>query len=564
MKYFFLSLCLLFISACANHTVQAPSVTAKPLENTPDIAVTSDDMCIISNDDVVRRPSMPEEHQTLGCEHQHFDGVAEVIHPTEPVVIPLPEPVIIKAEAPDDLWVYIAENLRLEIPQNQARLEQQKDWYLKHPTYMRRVATRARPFLYYIVEQLELHDMPLDIALLPIVESGFDPFAYSPGRAAGIWQFIPESGKRFGMPQNWWYDGRRDVIASTQGAIKYLGFLYNMFDGNWMHALAAYNSGEGRVQRAIRKNKRLGKPTDFWSLDLPRETRAYVPKLLALADMLRSGDKYNFTWPEIANAPVVQAVDVGSQIDLAVAAQMAQLSLTELHALNPGYNKWATDPNGPHTILLPIDKAPIFTQALAQIPVQERLNWDRYKVKSGDSIGEIAQAYNTNIDVIKSINKLSSSTIYIGDYLLVPVPQNASQKEISAYALSNAQTRYQPNINQQNKTKITYIVRNGDSLWDISRAYGVSITQLSRWNRMSRNDTLSVGKQLVIWTDNKQNTSQTTRDVTYKVRTGDSLSKIANTFKISVNDIVRWNGLSINQYLQPGQRLKLKVEVTKS
>ncbi|WP_171901000.1 transglycosylase SLT domain-containing protein, partial [Glaciecola punicea] len=256
------------------------------------------------------------------CETQS-DGVIKVIHLTQEVDIALEQPDPIDPNTLNDLWEKIQYQMTLPIPQNQPRLDAQKNWYLRHPAYMQRVSKRARPFLYHITQRLEQENMPMELALLPIVESAFDPFAYSHGRASGMWQFIPSTGKRFGMKQTWWYDGRRDVIASTEGAIKYLRYLNDMFDGDWLHALAAYNSGEGRVMRAIKKNKRAGKPTDFWSLDLPRETRAYVPKLLALADILKSQDEYNFSWPKIANAPVVEIVDVSSQIDLAVAARMA-------------------------------------------------------------------------------------------------------------------------------------------------------------------------------------------------------------------------------------------------
>jgi len=555
MKYLVVFTCLILITACSStDTVRQDDdklvvQNKAPLQSSKNICLEAE---VLAGDG--------QKHDPQDCETDHKEGVAELIHPLEPIKVPLPKTPSINTDVPSDIWDYIAQNLSLEIPENQSRLDAQKAWYLKHPTYMRRVANRARPFLHYIVEQLESQDIPLDIALLPIVESGFDPFAYSPGRAAGMWQFIPESGKRFGMPQNWWYDGRRDVIASTQGAINYLKFLHGMFDGNWMHALAAYNSGEGRVQRAIRKNQRKGKPTDFWSLDLPRETRAYVPKLLALADILRHGDKYNFKWPSIDNAPVLEVVDVGSQIDLAMAAEMAQLSLAELQALNPGYNQWATDPHGTHTMLLPIDKTEAFLQALSQVPPKERLRWERHKVRSGESIGKIASMYETTVNVIKSINELNSNTIYAGDYLLVPI----ALTDLSAYSLSTAQNSYHAGRSNESKVKITYTVRSGDSLWEIARDYGVSVSQLSRWNRMSKNDTLNVGKQLVVWTKNTGDSSANKRSLKYKVKKGDSLSEIANKFNVKVNDIVRWNALSKRAYLQPGQQLTLKVNVTQS
>lgn len=275
-------------------------------------------------------------------------------------------PEIITEVVITDVWERASAKFALTIPDD-ARVTAQKKWYLKHPEYMSRVVKRAKPFLYYIVEEIEKRDMPMELVLLPIVESAFDPFAYSHGRAAGMWQFVPATGKRFGMDQARWYDGRRDVIASTQGALDYLTYLNKMFDGDWLHALAAYNSGEGRVMRAIKSNKRAGKPTDFWNLSLPRETRAYVPKLLALADILKHKEEYAFAWPEVENVAVIKVVDIGSQVDLAFAADLAGLSLKELHGLNPGFNRWATSPEGPHRLVLPLDKADAFSQALAKI-----------------------------------------------------------------------------------------------------------------------------------------------------------------------------------------------------
>ena len=243
-------------------------------------------------------------------------GTIPVTHPQDHVDVdiepdnyveklpPLEEPEIV------NLWHRMRDQFQFDVPDTQ-RVNVQKNWYIKHPNYMNRVAKRAKPFLFHIVQKLEEEQLPMELALLPIVESAFDPFAYSHGRAAGMWQFIPSTGKRFGLKQNWWYDGRRDVVASTQGAIEYLKYLNNMFDGDWLHALAAYNSGEGRVQRAIRSNKRAGKPTDFWSLDLPRETRAYVPKLLALSDILRHYEDLGFAWPAVENAPFTEVVEEG-------------------------------------------------------------------------------------------------------------------------------------------------------------------------------------------------------------------------------------------------------------
>jgi membrane-bound lytic murein transglycosylase D len=428
---------------------------------------------------------------------------------------------------------------------------------------MSRVSKRAEPFLYYITEELEKAGMPAELALLPIVESAFDPFAYSHGRAAGMWQFIPSTGKNYGMKQTWWYDGRRDVIASTAGAIKYLQRLHKMFDGDWLHALAAYNSGEGRVMRAIRNNKRKGRPTDFWALDLPRETRAYVPKLLALADILANKEEYGFAWPSVNNQPVIEIVDVQSQIDLAVAAKKAGLTTKELHALNPGYNRWATDPDGPHRLVVPLQVAEDFVAALAEIDKKDRLNWVRHKVKSGESLGLIAKKYNTTIDVIQSINGMNDNVIFTNDFLLVPI----ALKSMEEYSLSADQRLARKQAEKKGAYQLTHKIENGDTFWDLSRTYKVAVRDLAKWNGMAPRDPLRPGKELVVWVNQvseKQTDNSIMRTLTYTVRNGDSLSRIASKFDVKVSDITKWNSLKGKRYLQPGQKLKLYVDVTET
>lgn len=469
----------------------------------------------------------------------------------------------------DDLWQDIRNKMTFDIPQNK-RLLMQRNWYIKHPSYLKRVAKRAEPFLYYIVQQLEANKIPVEMALLPIVESAFDPFAYSHGRASGMWQFVPATGTRFGMKQNWWYDGRRDVVASTKGAIAYLKYLNRFFDGDWLLALAAYNSGEGRVRRAIKKNANNNKPTDFWSLDLPRETRAYVPKLLALADIISRPVDFNIELPPLANQAAIGVVDIGSQLDLAKAADLAELTLAELQQLNPGFNRWSTDPQGPHYLLLPKNTIEQFSQKLATLDKDQRLAWQRYKIKSGDSLGEIAQQFNTDIAVIKQVNQIQGTQIRTGKYLLIPV----ASRDLADYLFSKDQRLANKQNRKQKGEKTLHIVKAGDTLWDISRAYNVSYHQLAKWNGMAPKDTLKLRQKLVIWQQNKYliDTKKLTnklsdnaiiRNITYKVRRGDSFARIADKFNVSIGDIEQWNKLNRKNYLQPGQMIKLSVDITK-
>lgn len=468
---------------------------------------------------------------------------------------------------PDELLALSRQHFGLDLAQSNPAIDAQLEWYRKHPEYIDRVLGRAGRYYHYVLHETLKRGMPAELALLPVIESAYDPFAYSHGQAAGPWQFIPSTGKYFGLKQTWWYDGRRDVIASTDAALDYLQRLYQRFD-SWELALAGYNAGGGNVSSAIRRNKKAGQATDYWSLDLPPETEAYVPKLIALAKLIQAPEHYGITLPEIPNEPYFEAVATGSQIDLAQAAEMAGTTTQELYLLNPGFNHWATDPDGPHQLLVPITQADQFRAALEALPADKRVKWARHKIKSGESLISIARDYRTTVDVIKTANKLQSSSIRTGQALMIPT---ASQRS-AEYVLSEAQrlNRKQEQIARTTqRQKLQHTVGNGESFWSIAKQHKVGVRQLASWNNMAPGDTLSVGKKLVVWKDPSATTlssseRQVIRKVGYKVRSGDSLATIASRFKVSVKNILHWNNLDAKEYLQPGQHLTLYVDVTRA
>jgi membrane-bound lytic murein transglycosylase D len=473
------------------------------------------------------------------------------------------------APQPPDVWNRIRAGFVLP-DIDHPRIQQQLDWYARHPGYMQRVAERARPYMHFIIENIEKNDLPSEIALLPIVESAFQPFAYSHGRASGIWQFIPSTGRRFGLKQNWWYDGRRDIYASTQAAIELLDRLQSYFDGDWMLALAAYNSGSGNVRRAIRRNQRHHRPTDFFSLDLPRETRAYVPKLLALKKIVADPQAYGITLDPIPDRPYFTKVELDGQIDLAKAAELADMELDDLYELNPGFNRWATSPNGPHYLLIPKDKAEQFEARLDQFPDKQMITWVRYRIRQGDTLSTIASKYNTSIHTIKRVNHLRGTMLRVGHSLTIPV---ASQRA-SEYRLSKAQRTKALQNRPRRGTKITYIVQQGDTFWELAQRHGVSVRALAKWNGMAPRDPLIPGQKLVIWSRSTSRVSylntgyitapprrSVTKRIGYRVRRGDSLARISQKFNVSIHQLRKWNGLPKGRYLQPGQRLTLYVDV---
>jgi membrane-bound lytic murein transglycosylase D len=419
--------------------------------------------------------------------------------------------------------------------------------------------------------------MPMEIALLPIVESAFDPFAYSHARASGIWQFIPSTARFMHLERNWWYDGRRDILAATDAALNLLQRLHDRLDNDWLLALAAYNSGEGNVRKAIRRNQRKHKPTDFWHLKLPRETTAYVPKLLALARLYRDPAKYHTYILPIPDEPYFAQADTHSQIDLAQAAKLAQVDIEEVYLLNPGLNRWATDPNGPHRLLLPRDNADLFRNALKQLPEKERIHWQQYTIKSGDTLSTVAAAFNVSTDTLASVNRIKNSRITAGRSLMIPVASGSN------YALSQDQRseKVQKMLADLDSPKFTHTVRKGESLWSISRKYKTTPRKLASWNGMAERDPLRIGRKLIIWKNGepvlasatpsseaalKINIPQTPpasrdRKIYYRVRSGDSLSKIAERFNTSVRQISRWNKLDIRKIIRPGQSLVIYTEL---
>ncbi|MES9958882.1 MAG: LysM peptidoglycan-binding domain-containing protein [Sedimenticola sp.] len=472
------------------------------------------------------------------------------------------------SQPPTDIWERIRGGFSIPKVTN-PRIEREIKWYASNQEYLNRIGQRATPYLHFIVEEVEKRNMPLEMALLPVVESAFQPFAYSPGRAAGLWQFIPATGKHYGLKQNWWYDGRRDVVAATRAALDYLQSMAKDFDGDYELALAGYNAGAGNVRRAIRRNEKQGKPTDYWHLKLPRETQGYVPKLHAIASVIATPEAYGLTLPEIENGPYFESVDTGSQLDLALAADMAEIPIKELYRLNPGFNRWATDPAGPHRLNLPLDKADAFKTRLAALSPEKRLTWKRYKIRSGDNLGSIARRHQTSTALLKQINKLKSSRIRAGKHLLIPV----SSKDPDQYALSADERNKRLMSVKRKGLKVIHTVAQGDSLWTIARKYGVNHKALAKWNGMAPGDTLSLGRKLVIWTRKSAQTTaslnlptdsvpfKTKSTVRYSVRKGDSLARIAQRFNVRVSDLKKWNKLP-GKYLQPGQKIKLYVDVT--
>jgi membrane-bound lytic murein transglycosylase D len=399
-------------------------------------------------------------------------------------------PTAVKHKAPlkkedEDLWTRLRPQYRLwDI--DHPRIDKEIRRLQRSPAAFNALMSRAEPFLHHIVDRVERRGLPAEIALLPAVESGFRPYAYSPDGAAGLWQFMPATGRSLGLQQDWWYDGRRDVLAATDAALDYLERLNKRFDGDWLHTLAAYNAGGGKVSRALRKARKRNASTEFWDLDLPRETDHYVPRLLALAEIIADPGRYGLALPSLENRPYFEKMPVGSQIDLKIASDLAGIPLEDLLVLNPGFNRWSTRPQGPHHLLLPTTHAKAFQAALAKLPANERLRWRHHRIVKGDNLGRIARNYSVSVKAIQQANNLKDHRIRAGKTLVIPLSESITAA-LPARKLGIPRSR------------VRYQVRKGDSLYKIARKFNVKIADLRRWNSVGRY--IKPGQRLTVFVD---------------------------------------------------------------
>ena len=454
----------------------------------------------------------------------------------------------------DNVWNRMVHNFALPDCSSHDISLEWAQWYADHPDYMARIFKRAQPWIHYIVEELERRGMPGEIALLPIVESAYDPFAFSSGRALGTWQFIASTGRNYGLNQNWWYDGRRDVWASTVAALDYLEHMAGMFEGDWLLALAVYNSGENRVYRQVKKNRKAGKPAEFWDIKLPRETRGYVPKLLGLTCLFENPENYEFAFPDTPNHPVVAAVDIGQQADLVLVSQMAGVPIDVLFTLNPGYNRWATSPDGPYRVVLPVENAELLEKSLEKIDASVLMRWDQVVVQQGDTLSHISARHGVPVSVLRTANDLDGDFLSIGQKLRLPRDDQMQADPLYAQAAAELQRLQSGLIATQ---RVTHKVRPGESLSVIAVRYRVSVKDLQRWNNISDPRKLRAGKTITVYHSQATPGSATGGATKYVVRRGDSLWSIARKHNVKVNDLKNWNGLGDDTLLHPGQSLKV-------
>jgi membrane-bound lytic murein transglycosylase D len=448
-----------------------------------------------------------------------------------------------------DLFDRMRAGFQLDDGADHRAVDQQLHYYAGNPDYLQRAFGRADLYLYHIVTQLEARGMPQELALLPVVESAFEPYAYSRASASGLWQFIPGTGSQFGLKQDWWYDGRRDIVESTRAALDYLQYLHDEFNGDWLLAIAAYNCGEATVERAARANRVAGRPVDFWNLRLPRETRAYVPKLLAMKRLVHDPATYGLEISPIPNQPYFARVATAGQINLKIAGQLANVTPEELYELNPAFHRWATDPSGPPYLLLPVDSVDVFTANIEQLSADQRLGVTHYNVNPGDSVASVAAQFHTGVNVIRELNDFPAGRLTVGMDLRVP----SAMSELPAKVVLAA-ARIDGSDRAARRPHVQ-IVRRGDSLWAIARRHGMNVNTLAQINGLRPGDTLRAGQHIRFAGGGVS--SGHGRRVVYIVRSGDTMVEIAQQFQCSVPQLRAWNGLGAHTPIHAGQKLRV-------
>jgi membrane-bound lytic murein transglycosylase D len=465
-----------------------------------------------------------------------------------------------------NIWARISDGLSFSLEHDNVRIEEQIAFYSENPAFLATVTERARPFIFEIVEELEKRSLPMELALLPIVESAYNPNATAGRNTAGLWQIISSTARSLGIKQDWWYDGRRDPIASTSAALDYLSTLNEAFGNDWLLALAAYNTGQGNVQKAIDQNQRRSRSVDYWSLNLSSTTKEFVPKLIALARLISAPDQYGLELADVHNERVVALIDAGTQIDLALVAEVAGVEPAILYQLNPGIRQWATHPDGPHTLLVPVNQVELFKSAVASLEGQTPVTWDRYVVQSGDTLSKIARQFNTQIAALQQVNGIEGSRIIAGESLLIPRAYNSSAPIISPnapeYQTGLALTGEVPPQGFTPPTR--YEVRSGDSLWRIAGRYNLSASTLAEWNNISTESILRPGQVLMFHSDPavSQSTDNSSGNdtINYTVKSGDTLARIAKRFGVGVAKLIEWNDIQAENLIHPGQQLLLRPE----
>ncbi|MFL2722114.1 MAG: LysM peptidoglycan-binding domain-containing protein [Gammaproteobacteria bacterium] len=393
-------------------------------------------------------------------------------------------------------------------------------------------------FIYYVIQELEAADLPPELALIPFVESNYDPFSISPSGAVGLWQFMPKTGRMFNLEKSWWSEDRHDPYRSTHAAIGYFKYLLKRFDNDLYLALAAYNAGPTYLDRQINKNKRRNLDYDFWSLDLNKQVTEYIPKYIAIREIVFNSEKYGVVLPDIPLESVVKRIEIPGQVEILTLSEYLEIPPELIYKLNAGYTKWASAPKDKSVFYVPIEKTYLLDSPDSPFDNVNQINWISHIVEPGDSLWKLAKKYDTEVKIIRKINYLESDLLSLKDTLLIPLSSTKSNNFIP-YEM--------------------HIVSEGDTLWSLSKKYKIDIIDIARMNSLSQDTILQLGQQLTIGNKNiHRNIESKKRTILYSVKQGDNLYKISDIFDVSVESIKQINDFESSD-LMPGQIIKIAI-----
>jgi|TARA_B110000305_G_scaffold112076_1_gene126193 membrane-bound lytic murein transglycosylase D len=451
---------------------------------------------------------------------------------TEPEPITVTEKEIIY----QDVWERIAKNSSIGNEELDEITLQYINRYLENPAQFHKLLMKGQYFIYFVLEELERYDLPAELALLPYIESNYDPFSISSSGAMGLWQFMPATARIYGLKDTWWFEQRHDPLISTKAAVRYLAYLDNRFGKNITYTLSAYNGGPTLLEKQIKINQRAGKSLDYRELKLPRQTKEYVPKFRAISELIVNAEKYNIKLPAFPNQSVLGQIILDGQIEIFAFSEFSQLKPEFIYKLNAGFTKWASPPGTSTTFNIPIELVEPLNLKKSEFVQANQINWVTHTVSRGDTFWKIAAKYNIDVSVLKKVNYLRSDLLNLNQELLIPLS------------------------NSENQTFIPYqahIVSEGDTLWSLGRKYKLTPSDIAKSNGLKIGASLRIGKELNIGNKNIYRTiNSKKRTILYSVKQGDSLYRIADVFNIQIEDIIQLNSIIDNE-IKPGQVLKI-------
>ena len=449
-----------------------------------------------------------------------------------------PAPIEISSNISDyeNVWDRIKDTNSIKEENLDDKTLQYVNAYLSNPVQLDKLLEKGRYFIYFVLEELERYRLPPELALLPYIESNYDPFSISASGAMGIWQLMPATARIYGLRDTWWYEQRHDPLASSKAAVRYLAYLHNRFNKEITYTLAAYNGGPTLLEKRIKLNKKAGKPTDYKNLKLPKQTQEYVPKFKAILAIVLNAEKYGINLPDFPNKKVLGTIELDGQVEILAFSEFAGLKPEFVYKLNAGYTKWASPPGDKTTFNIPIELEAMLNLKKNKFIQTNQINWVTHTVSKGDSLWKIAEEFDTEVNVLKKVNYLSSNVLSLDQELLIPLS------------------------NDQNQTFIPYqahIISEGDTLWNLGIQYNISPAEIAKTNGLRIDSPLRIGKELNIGDKNIYRTiNSKKRTILYSVKQGDSLYRIADIFNIEISDIKKINALPNNE-IKPGQVLKI-------